>query len=227
VSSDGAGLYPSDFFNARPVTQFFAFCLSALHRFSACIAHRRGPAETMRMSRREGCMWQLASEVQASVVTMMLTVAVKEGNRPMRHIFVKNALVAGLLGGLAACASSSPSTAASPQTSVPGSPATGDTPTEQAVADQAVIERIAAAHCDRSQSCDRIGPGANYRDREDCMSRVRARSGKELSASKCAGGIGERGLTRCEKSLRAGQCTAPGEEYGNTSHCDLNLICLH
>jgi hypothetical protein len=98
---------------------------------------------------------------------------------------------------------------------------------EQAIADAEVVVRISGARCDRSQSCDRIGPGANYHDREDCMSQMRALVSRQLSASRCPGGMGEVGVSRCVKSLHDAECDSPGQQlYPRPSHCELDLMCI-
>jgi hypothetical protein len=145
----------------------------------------------------------------------------------MKAVASLHTLALSTITGLAACASSPP-TAPSPQAPVAGSEATERGVTaEQTVADDQVVERVANAHCDRSQSCNRIGPGATYRDRADCVSRVGAAVSKDLNASRCPGGIGERALAQCVKSLHEGECDAPGEEYGNISHCKLDSLCIN
>jgi hypothetical protein len=110
---------------------------------------------------------------------------------------------------------------------VPGTEDEHGTTSEQAVADAEVVGRISGARCDRSQSCDRIGPGANYRDREDCMSQMRTLVARQLTASRCPRGMGEVGVSRCVKSLHDAECDHPGEQlYPTPSHCKLDLMCL-
>jgi hypothetical protein len=140
---------------------------------------------------------------------------------------VKVASVAPVLGFLVACSTSLPSAASAPQPVVPGTEDEHGSTSEQAVADAEVVGRISAARCDRSQSCDRIGPGAHYRDREDCMSQMRALVSRKLSASRCPGGMGEVGVSRCVKSLHDAECDSPGQElYPRPSHCELDLMCI-
>jgi Family of unknown function (DUF6184) len=142
---------------------------------------------------------------------------------------IKVACVLGhvLMGFLVACASSPASEASSPQAIVPETKDEPGATNEQAVADADVVERISSARCDRSQSCDRIGPGANYRDRDDCMSQMRALMSRQLSASRCPGGMGEVGVSRCVKSLHDAECDSPGQElYPRPSHCELGLMCI-
>jgi hypothetical protein len=129
-----------------------------------------------------------------------------------------------ILGILApSCASTEDATS---QPVVPGTEREPGVASQQTVADAEVVERLAAARCDRSQSCDHIGPGANYRDRDDCMRQARDLVSRDLSAAKCPGGMGEVGVSRCVDSLHEGECDAPGEVYGRASHCELAMMCL-
>jgi hypothetical protein len=142
----------------------------------------------------------------------------------MNTIHPASAFAAVVLGISVACCA--PPESASSQPVVPGTERELGVTSEQAVADAEVVARIAAARCDRSQSCDRIGRGANYRDRDDCMTQARELVSSQLNASHCPGGIGEVGVSRCVSSLHNGECDMPGEMYGNTSHCEMNLMCL-
>jgi hypothetical protein len=97
---------------------------------------------------------------------------------------------------------------------------------EQALADEDVISRISVARCDRSQSCNRIGHGAAYHDRDDCMAHMRDLVAKQLNAWRCPGGMGEVGVSKCVKSLRLGECDMPGQEYTTAAHCKISEMCL-
>ncbi|MGD0529604.1 MAG: DUF6184 family natural product biosynthesis lipoprotein [Polyangiaceae bacterium] len=129
-----------------------------------------------------------------------------------------------VLALLLPCCASEP---VGPQPIVPETqtPTVGVTAT-QALADEDVIERIASARCDRSQSCDRIGPGAPYRDRGVCMAKMRELVSKQLNTYRCPGGIGEVGVSRCLKSLDTGHCDMPGQEYPIASHCKIADMCI-
>lgn len=103
----------------------------------------------------------------------------------------------------------------------------------QPVAEADYVERISAARCDVSESCNRVGPGATYRDRDDCMSQTRARVAGQLGASRCRGAIGEAGVSRCLKSLELSECDQPGQLHAvHPRHnaigtqCNPDLMCL-
>jgi hypothetical protein len=144
----------------------------------------------------------------------------------MTKIATVGTLVLAACGVLAACAENNPPPANVPQVLVQGTePGVGVT-AQQAATDDEVVERIAEAHCNRSASCNRVGPGAQYRSRNDCLSQLREATRKDVSACSCPGGIGEASLDQCVKSLENGECTGPGQLFGNVSHCKLNSLCI-
>jgi hypothetical protein len=96
----------------------------------------------------------------------------------------------------------------------------------QAVADEDVVSRISVARCDRSQSCNHIGSGAVYHDRDDCMAHMRVLVSQQINTTRCPGGIGEVGVSRCVKSLIRGECDMPGQEYPTADHCKVKEMCL-
>ena len=145
----------------------------------------------------------------------------------MTTIKIAGSLASIALGLLVTCCASPQETASSPQPVVPRTETEGLGVTNaQTVADEDVILRVSSARCDRSQSCDHIGPGAIYRDRDDCMAQMRTLVSKQLNTSQCPGGIGETGVSRCVKSLHLGECDMPGQVYTTVSHCKLEEMCL-
>jgi hypothetical protein len=131
-----------------------------------------------------------------------------------------------LVAVLPACSANPPPPAGAPQAVVPGSEAAGVTERQAAAVDEDVVHRLAWARCDRSQSCNRIGPGAQYATRAACIASASDAYRKELNEAACPGGIGESGLAQCERSLRLGECTEPGQTTGTASHCRLASLCL-
>jgi hypothetical protein len=130
----------------------------------------------------------------------------------------------GALALLAACGGSQASAPA--QQPVPGTRAQGGVTAQQTVADDEIVERIASARCDRDESCNRVGPGAPYRNRSDCMQQTRELVKTDLNPATCRGGVGAVSLDRCVQSLEEGQCDMPGQIAGRTSQCDLTTLCM-
>jgi hypothetical protein len=133
--------------------------------------------------------------------------------------------VAGM-GVLVACAENPPPPPNVPQPVVAGTQSVVGVTEEQAISDDDVVTRMAAARCDRSQSCNRVGPGAEYHDRNACMAEQSDIVRKDLNAAKCPAGIGAKGFVQCIKSIENGQCDMPGQDYSRTSHCKLDSLCM-
>jgi hypothetical protein len=145
----------------------------------------------------------------------------------METIKIASALASVTLGLLVACGAPPTTAASSRQPVVPSTEHEPGATSKQTVADALVVERMAGARCDRNQSCDRIGPGAAYRDREDCLSQMRTLFSGQLSGSRCPAGLGEIGVSRCVNSLHDAECDSPGQElYPRPSHCALDVMCL-
>jgi hypothetical protein len=128
--------------------------------------------------------------------------------------------------GIVGCGASSPPPPSGPPPVVPGTEQGTGMMSQQRMADADVVERIAAARCDSSQSCDRIGPGAKYPDRAACLDAIRTLVSRKLNTRKCPGGLGEIGVDQCVKSIRDGQCVFVDEVYPTASHCKLEAMCL-
>jgi hypothetical protein len=144
----------------------------------------------------------------------------------MNETTTMRACVAAAVSVLAACASNNPPPPNAPQPLVPGTEPAAGAMEQQAATDDEVVASIADARCDREASCNRVGPGAHYRNRDDCVHQNRQSLRTDLNSARCPGGIGEAGLTQCVKSLENGQCSAPGQDTGVTSHCKLDSMCM-
>jgi hypothetical protein len=132
----------------------------------------------------------------------------------------------GLWGGIAACDENLPPPATQVQPVVPGTQSAAGVTEEQVISDEDVVHRLASARCDRSQSCNGIGPGAEYRDRVDCVAKQEGIVRRDIGAAKCPAGIGAVGFSQCVRSVEEGTCDQPGMVYGATSHCTVGSLCM-
>jgi hypothetical protein len=112
-------------------------------------------------------------------------------------------------------------------------PVEGGVPGGLAVPEVDLVERIFLARCDVSESCNRVGPGATYRNRDDCMSRTRAQLSGQLGTSRCRGAVGETRVSQCVKSLQMSECDEPGQLHAEHprhttlgAQCNPDLMCL-
>jgi hypothetical protein len=99
-------------------------------------------------------------------------------------------------------------------------------PNAQAAADGRVVERISAATCDREASCGTIGPGADFKSREECMDVMREKTTRELNAVACPRGIDQKALDDCLASLVANQCAQPSDQINRSARCPARSLCL-
>lgn len=135
--------------------------------------------------------------------------------------------MAGVVGLLAACgASAQQEQAVNARYPVPGTPARAGVTAQQVVADEDVVERITWARCDRDQSCNLIGPGATYANRNECVRQTRAMVQRDINPARCKGGVGEIGVGKCVKSLIDGECDMPGQIAGRSADCNLAALCI-
>ena len=136
-------------------------------------------------------------------------------------VLVPALALAGLAPVLAGCAESN----GEPRTPVPGTdhaPIGGQT----AAPDMGVIDHIATATCDREQSCGTIGPGAYFASREVCMQSVRDKYGPKLSFSMCPGGLDDKAVNACVESLKANECSTPGDTIARMGKCSASDLCM-
>jgi hypothetical protein len=131
-----------------------------------------------------------------------------------------------VLGLRGACAASPENGPHSPQSVIPRTDMEFGMTSEQAVADADVVDRISTARCGCRRASERIGPGGYYLDHDDCMSQMRTLVSDQLNASRCPGGIGEVGVSRCVSSLLTGECDIPGQVDSTAGHCKLDSMCL-
>ena len=139
----------------------------------------------------------------------------------------RNAVRAGLASWCLTCALTACAASPPPQSDAPraADPAPTGVTEEQAVGNDEAVSRLANAFCDRSLSCNGIGPGAPSPNRVTCESSTAEHYRRALDALECHDGIAEAGLAQCERSLRAGECSEPGDLLG-PAHCALPTVCL-
>jgi hypothetical protein len=101
-----------------------------------------------------------------------------------------------------------------------------DPPGTTAGADAAVVDRIAQAACDREQSCGTIGPGGYFKEREDCLTTMRAKFSKQINHQQCPAGIERGAFDDCISAFRANECAQPGDEITRSAHCSVSDLCL-
>lgn len=96
----------------------------------------------------------------------------------------------------------------------------------QGVADRDVVGRLAEVRCEREESCNNIGPGAEYVSQDNCMDTVRGRMGKDLNAYSCPGGLDRAGIDRCARAIHGEKCGNPFDTLSRENTCRAGALCI-
>ena len=93
--------------------------------------------------------------------------------------------------------------------------------------DSNIVERLAAARCDREQSCNNVGvPHAKYASRGACLAAMRGDMAPDLNGYDCPGGIDQAGLDRCMAAIHDEGCGHPLDTLSRFDRCRTSSLCL-
>lgn len=93
------------------------------------------------------------------------------------------------------------------------------------VSNQAAIDRIVAARCQRAAACNDIGADREYASRDVCMREIRTSMRDDLKASECPGGIDAKELNECLTEIRNENCNNPLDTIGRLAACRTSDLC--
>ncbi len=133
------------------------------------------------------------------------------------------ALFLAVAGAMAACGGASHE-----------SPAASGTPSRTSIgvanaqrADSRIVERLAAARCDREVACNNVGGHhAKYASIDACLDDMRGSMGPELNGYDCPGGIDQGALDRCMDAIRDEGCGRPLDTLSRIDRCHTGNLCL-
>jgi len=138
------------------------------------------------------------------------------GGAPMNHL---TRTMCGFsvvtVGLLVACAGA---------THEPAVSGTGVTSAQRA--DSAVVAKLAAARCDREQSCKNVGASQKYASHEVCMDQMRGSLANDLNAYECPRGIDESRLDACMNAIRNEDCGHPLDTLSRMEKCRTGALCM-
>jgi hypothetical protein len=98
--------------------------------------------------------------------------------------------------------------------------------TSAQTADSAIVSKLAAARCDREQTCDDVGAGKKYVSRDVCMDQMRGSLANDLNAYDCPRGIDESQLDRCMTAIRSEECSHPLDTLSRMEKCRTGALCM-
>lgn len=93
-------------------------------------------------------------------------------------------------------------------------------------ANDAVVERLAAARCDQEQRCGNVRPGALFASRQDCLVQLRGSIGDDLESYDCVSGLDRPGLGACARALAGDRCGEPFQTLARYGACRHAASCL-
>jgi hypothetical protein len=129
-------------------------------------------------------------------------------------------LVAGL-AGLAACDNQDTVSTNTPAT-------TTRTTSGSALAapvDSHAIDELAAARCDREQTCNNVGNGRSYATRDVCVGKLRADGQNDFTNASCPNGISRLALDKCLADIRGERCDHPLDTLSRLNSCARASLC--
>jgi hypothetical protein len=103
-------------------------------------------------------------------------------------------------------------------------PATTTTTAAQ-VANEDAINKITKARCDREESCNNVGTGKHYDDRDACTRELAHDARADLRAERC-GVIDPQKLDKCLSAIGDERCGNPLDAMSRLAACRQNQLCL-
>lgn len=94
------------------------------------------------------------------------------------------------------------------------------------VNNQAAMDRIVAARCDREATCNNIGTDKRFGSRDVCSREMMTKMHDDLKASDCPKGIDGKRLDDCLSSIRKESCNNPLEALSRIAACNTSQLCL-
>ena len=99
------------------------------------------------------------------------------------------------------------------------------TMTTGAVSNDDAIMRIASARCDREVSCNNLGQGKKFADREACMREGQQNARGTLRADQCPN-IDQGKLSQCVNDIKNQRCENPIDAIDTITSCTRGNICI-
>ena len=108
----------------------------------------------------------------------------------------------------------------------PDPSSTTTTTSARVIGGDEAVARLTKARCDREMTCDKVGHGKTFEDRDACMRDLRGRTDTELLSRVCARGISEHHLEYCLSEVRRESCGNPLHTAERIDDCAGRMLCV-
>ena len=94
------------------------------------------------------------------------------------------------------------------------------------LANNAAVDRIVAARCQREATCTNIGPDKKHVNQQACVQKLRTDMKDDLNANECPRGIDQKELNECLESIQKEDCNNPIDAISRLAACRTSDLCL-
>ncbi|HEY8038892.1 MAG TPA: DUF6184 family natural product biosynthesis lipoprotein, partial [Polyangiaceae bacterium] len=95
----------------------------------------------------------------------------------------------------------------------------------QGTIDTAIVDQLAAAECDREESCSKVGTGRAYSTVQVCLDQMHATLASVLDSYNCPRGIDRRQVEHCMGAIENEGCDRPLDALQRIDRCRIDLLC--
>jgi hypothetical protein len=86
-------------------------------------------------------------------------------------------------------------------------------------------DRLAAARCDREQTCGNIGLSQRYTSRHECIAQVQNSVVNDLAAYDCPRGLDPNAVTACVNAIGTEACSQRIDTIASVGKCRHDAVC--
>ncbi len=94
------------------------------------------------------------------------------------------------------------------------------------IGNDAAVERITAARCEREKMCNDIGPDKSYATLQACMNELGHDKAVDLRKEECPSGVAEADLSDCLTDIRNEKCGNPFDSVSRSAACRRGKLCV-
>jgi hypothetical protein len=88
------------------------------------------------------------------------------------------------------------------------------------------VSSIATARCDREVKCKNVGTNQKYLTTDECITKLQNDKRSALNPEECPGGVSDKDLASCLKSIREEDCGNPLDSVSRLAACRAGALCL-